>query len=515
MIPASRVHQPRQAPRLALWALLPLLGLAGCTTLGPDFQAPTADAPQSWKQWHSGPVDNQSLALDEQTSLPRQWWRIFADPRLDALQQRLNNSPDLQNAMLDFTRARLQRQLVAGTQGVQVDASGSAGWYKLSQQGSEARLASLSSADNEALAEALGKPFSLYQAGFDASWELDLWGQISRNIEAASANASAAGALLEHTRITLHAELARLYFELRAVQAQSRLLAQQIRLEEEQLQLQQAQVDAGLVNELELEQQHSRLAAQRGALAPLQAQETELRNAISLMLGERPGALAELLDPAPATDSEMLAPTTPLPLGIPSTLARRRPDILAAEAQLHAATANIGIAIADLYPKVTLSAGFSFDSVNNVDFGQWSSREWSLGPGVYLPIFHQGRLRTRIKLSRAEQEQAAIAYHKTVLSAWQEIDNALSHYRSQLNHQQQLQQQLASARRRLELVAASENAGLIDHRDTLTAKDAVLNLERQLIDSTAQLKIARVAVYKAVGGGVDGLDEAALEDEKS
>lgn len=504
MTPACRSRQPERAPRLALWLLLPFLGLAGCATLGPEFQPPTSEAPQSWNQWHSGPADTAALPLDEQNSPSQQWWRTFNDTRLNDLQQRLDNSPDLQEALLNFARARLQRQLVTGEQGIQLDASGSAGRQKISSQGAEMRLASIASSSlgsGDTLVDALGKPFNLYQVGFDASWELDLWGQIERSIEAATASADAAGALLEQSRITLNAELARLYFELRAVQAQRRLLQQQIDLEAQRLQLQQAQVDAGLGNEMELETRHSRLAAQRAARAPLEAQETELRNAIALLLGERPGALSALLNP-PREERQALDPNTPLPLGIPSELARRRPDIRAAEAQLHAATAEIGVAMADLYPRVTLSAGFSLESVTDGNFGEWSSRQWSLGPGFYLPIFHQGRLRTRVELTRVAQQRAAIAYHKTVLSAWQEIDNSLSRYRSLQARQQQLQRQLTAARRRLELVAASESAGLTDYRETLNAREALLSLERQLIDSRTQLKIARVAVYKAVGGGL-------------
>lgn len=148
--------------------------------------------------------------------------------------------------------------------------------------------------------------------------------------------------------------------------------------------------------------------------------------------------------------------------------------------------------------------------MDSSNFGDWGSRQWSLGPSFYLPVFHQGRLRTRVKLAEVEQQRAAIAYHKTVLAAWQEIDNALTRYRAQLEHHARLQQQLDSGRRQLQLIAANASAGLIDQRQSLDARRALLAQQRQLAASAAQLKIARVAVYKAVGGGVEGLTEGDL-----
>lgn len=506
----------RRVPQLALCLLLPLLGVAGCTRLGPEFQAPNSAAPESWSQWHAGPLDTASLEIDRSTAPEEAWWQSFADPTLDALQARLHNGPDMRDALLNFTRTRLQRQWVAGEQGVQLDASGSAGRQRISEYGSEVRMASIatSGTGSDSLVQALAQPYSLYQAGFDASWELDLWGRISRSIEAADADSRAAAALLAQTRLSLSAELSRLYFELRAVQAQSRLLLQEIELQQQQLNLQQADVDAGLASEVTLESRRSELKARQAGLAPLQAQETELRNAIALLLGEQPGVLTALLDASDQNDVASVALMQPLSLGVPSELARRRPDILAAEARLHAATARIGVAIADLYPSVTLGAGVGLAALSGGDFGEWGSRQWSLGPAFYLPVFHQGRLRTRIKLSEVEQQRAAIAYRKTVLGAWQEIDNALTRYRAQLDRHARLQQQLASTRRQQELIAASARAGLVDQRKTLDARRAVLAQQRQLVQSAAQLNIARVAVYKAVAGGVDGGDAQPVREEK-
>lgn len=495
--------QRQRGCRRMLW-LLVVLGLHGCTVLGPDYQAREPAAPERWSDWHAGPLDTASLPLETDTP-PAQWWTRFDDPVLDQLQARLHNSLELQDALLNFTRARLQRQLVAGEQGPQIDASAGIGRQALSEHGAQMRMATIaapSPAGREALIEALARPYDLYQAGFDARWEPDLWGRIRRSIEAADAGTRGAAALLEQTRLTLAAELARQYFELRAVQGQAALLAQEIRAGEAQLALSQAQVEAGLDSELQLETRRGERAARRAALAALQARETGLRNAIARLLGERPGALAAALDAPESVGETDAAVAAALPLGLPSTLARRRPDIRAAEARLQAATADIGVATADLYPRVTLSAGLGIESFDEGKIGDWASRQWHIGPGFYLPIFNQGRLRTRVELTQVAQQRAAIAYRQTVLNAWQEIDNALSAWRAQLSGHTQLQQQLASARRQQQLIAASETAGLADQRATLDARIRVLQLQRQLADSSARLNINRVALYKAVGGGV-------------
>jgi len=501
------VYRPVPANPRRLLPLLLVALLHGCTVLGPEFRTPESEAPSAWSDWHGGAEAPGAEHIDTAAQPAAQWWREFDDPVLDRLQQRLlDNSPDLHSAMLNFTRARLQQQLTASARGVEISADGSLTRQRLSEHGAQMRMAAISAPGNsDALISALAEPYSLYQAGFDAGWEPDLWGRISRSIEAAEADSRAGAALLAQARLGLGAELARRYFELRALQRKSALLDDEISLAEAQLQLLDANREAGLGSELELEAQRSRLAEQRAALPTLQSRTGAAENAIALLLGERPGALRDLL--TAAGESAQLPQMGDLSLGLPSELARRRPDIRAAEARLHAATAEIGVAMADLYPRVTLSAGFGLESFEEGAFGNWASRQWSIGPRFYLPIFNQGRLKTRVELTELAQQQAAVNYHQTVLGAWREVDDALTAYGAEYRRYRRLQQKLDAAERQAALIAAHRSAGLVDAGAQLSAESAALAIERQLAESAATLNIQRVAVYKAVGGGVESRDK--------
>ncbi|TCK05800.1 efflux transporter outer membrane subunit [Marinobacterium mangrovicola] len=492
--PQGRVVRPGLAV-----ALLSLL--AGCTALGPDFEKPQPDAPDSWSQWHSGEQATDQLNVDN-SSADLLWWREFNDPLLDELQSRMAaNNPDLQTAALSFIRARLQQQIV-GAQSVELNASGAAGRQRISENSPSMRMAEISAPGNaDQLIERLAKPYTLYQAGFDASWEPDFWGRISRSVEAAGAEMRASAAELDEIRLALSAELARAYFQFLSIDQQIGLLEQQINLGEDQLELLQAQQAAGMITELPVERRLTQLRELNAGLPPLRSQSAALRNAMALLLGERPGALDSLLENAdtqwPKNPAE-----NPFKLGLPSELAQRRPDIQAAEARLHAATAQIGVARADLYPRITLNAGFGFETYNDSTIGEWSSRQWNIGPGFYLPLFNQGRLRKRVELTDVSQQQAAIQYRKTVLAAWQEIDDALTAYSAELERYTRLEEQQQSLSSQLELITANRVAGLTDSSAELEAKSALLGIERLLADGQAALNIQRVAVYKAVGGGI-------------
>lgn len=488
----------------ALAAALALLG--GCASVGPDFQKPTPTVPS--QRPTSAPDLASDVPLGDQ-ALPQRWWTVFGDPMLDGLQARLlEGSLDLRNAALRFAQSRLQRSVVASQEGPHVDARAQATRQRQSEHGAESRLvqAIAGATNRQALTELLAQPFPLYQAGFDASWELDLWGRVRRSVESADAGVEAAAALLAQARLALSGELARAYFHLRLAQRQQALLDEQAAVARDALGLLEGQAAHGLIADDEVLAQRARVAELQALRPPLRAREAALLNQLTTLSGTLPGALNEALAPLPLP-ADHAAPALPdLALGLPSELARRRPDLRAAEAQLHAATADIGIAVADLYPRIALGAGAGLQSIEAGRFGEWSARTWQLGPVLSLPLFDHGRRRATVELRKLQQQQAAVAYQQAVLRAWQEIDDALADYAAERQRHAQLQARLDERRRAWALARGRRANGLSSELPVLQARQAWLQSRADLAENEAGLSTALVAVFKAVGGGMERSD---------
>jgi NodT family efflux transporter outer membrane factor (OMF) lipoprotein len=489
--------------------------LAGCA-VGPEFTPPVAAAPAGWSAWHSG---NASLRVPElegsQASASEHWWTCFNDATLNLLQQKAQAaSPDLQSAALRFAQSRVQRQTTAAQRGPQIAFGAAASRQRQSETGAATRVAEvLAPASRSDLVQLLSEPYSLYQGGFDASWEIDLWGRVRRVLEAADADVAAANAALDGVRLGIAAEVARNYFELRGLQQQLRLARSDLAASEEHLELMQARVAGGMASELEASRQRSQLAELRSRLPSLLEQEAAALSRLSLLLGQRPGSLQAVLAADADREAEAFAARAlpELMLGVPSELARRRPDIRQAEARLHSITASIGVAVADLYPRITLGGNFGFESTASGTLGDWGSRRWSIGPSLDLPIFDMGRRRSVVALRQLQQQEAAIAYQQTVLRSWHEIDTALSSYRAQYQRRQQLEQRERESRDTLQLAQARSRKGLSSMLDELEARRAMLAAQRDAADSHAQLAIRLVAVFKALGGGA-GAGSAGVRD---
>src|SRR5690606_35521174 len=289
-------HSRRRASSYA--ALAVMLALAGCT-VGPDFVRPAPGAPDDWTSW-SNADDSLRARIDTEGALSPQWWRVFEDPVLDALLERaFRAGPDLRTAALHFAQARVQRSTVAAQRGPDVAASGGVTRQRQSEYGAGVRMIDAIGGDRSALVDFLSEPFTLYQAGFDASWEPDLWGRVRRSVEAADAGVAQQAALYDLARLSLASELARSYIELRTTQRQIRLLREDVAALEGRLQILEARVRGGVVDHLDLERQRTEVAASKAQLPDLLAKEGAGINQIALLLGEPPGALRELLAPKP------------------------------------------------------------------------------------------------------------------------------------------------------------------------------------------------------------------------
>ncbi|HEY9064166.1 MAG TPA: efflux transporter outer membrane subunit [Burkholderiaceae bacterium] len=500
----DRRYCPRSHPLAATAAVL--LWLAGCAAVGPDHVAPQTEAPARWSDWHGGDATLAAPAASpDAQQLARADWSAFDDPTLLRLQaMAADANQDIQAAALRFAQARVQQTMAAAQRDPQLAARAGISEQRQSEVGSGTRLIdAIAPAQNrDAIIGVLSDPYTLYQAGFDASWEPDLWGRVRRSVEAAQASSDAARASVRQIQWSIAAEIARAYFQLRNVQQQLDLAQADIAVSRDALALLRAKVGGGLLDDSAPVRQRQQLDGLEARLPQLRAQEAQAINQLTLLVGARPGALNEALaKPAAANDAASDRRWPDLALGVPSELAHRRPDIAAAEARLHAATAQIGIANADLYPRITLGASFGFESVGAQRFGEWGSRQWTIGPSLSLPIFDQGRRRSTIALRELEQQEAAVAYQQTVLRAWHEVDTAVSAYMAERQRQQRLARQVADSRDDLALAQAKYRHGMTDALPALDAQRALLQAQRDAADSAGQLQVALVAVYKALGDG--------------
>lgn len=431
--------------------------------------------------------------------MPQEWWTLLGDPVLNDLERRaLAASPDLKTAALHFAQARAQRGTVASAGLPQVNANGSVTPQRMSENGASTRLFNaLAGSNRDQLADVIGDPFTDYQAGFDAGWEIDLWGKVRRSIEAADANVVQQGALLDLARLAVTAEVAQAYFSMRSAQAQAQAATEDIALLKDRVGLTAARVAGGMNDHTAIETDTASLRSSEANLPTIRAEEGAQANRIAVAIGVRPGALMDELKAAPTGP---LPPALPdLSLGLPSQVALRRPDVRAAEAKLHAATAQIGVATADLYPTITLGGGFALESYRSQNLFDWASRTWQIGPSINLPIFDGGRRRATVQLRKLEEREAAVNFQVTLLKAWQEIDDALTGYTADWQTRARLVERFNHAKANAALVEARYEGGQVNFLPVIDARRAALAARRDLDDSDSRLRTRLVAINKAIG----------------
>jgi NodT family efflux transporter outer membrane factor (OMF) lipoprotein len=298
-------------------------------------------------------------------------------------------------------------------------------------------------------------------------------------------------------QLSVTAELARNYLELRGIQRQLEIAQEDVKASQETLEITEQRADGGLVTDLDVTSQRARLADGKARIPQLQQQLRQSLNAIAMLLGVAPGALDGELMPVKA-----VPPVPPqAPIGVPSEVARRRPDIREAEARLHAATADIGVAVADFYPRITLTGSFDLQSLSAGDLSEWGARQWTVGPSLSIPLFDGGRRRSTLELRQAQQQEAAVNYQKTVLQAWHEIDNALNAYANEQRRHEQLAQSAEASKAAYALASTRYQHGLTNFLIALDAQRTMLQAERDYADSTTAISTRLVALYKALGGG--------------
>jgi NodT family efflux transporter outer membrane factor (OMF) lipoprotein len=489
--------------RFALLAgLVGATALTGCT-MGPDFKRPDWTSPGSW---FAGPKE----AVKPPPSIPvaepidPNWWTLFRDPVLTGLERRVAaENLDVQIAAVRLTESRAQLGVARAAEFPVVNGNASYQRQQSSNHGVFVVIPTAAGA-NGASGNTVGgvqsqglHAFDIWQGGFDASWEVDFWGRVQRSVESATASSEAANEARRSALMSSLAEVARDYVQLRGEQTQLQIARDNVLIARQSLNLTQQRAAGGVTTDLDVANASAQLRSTLAQIPTLQQQEAQAINALSLLLGQPPNALRDELATA-----KPVPPVPPrVPVGLPSELARRRPDIRQAEAQLHAATADIGVAEANFYPTLKLSGSLGLQSLQLNHAFDLSSKQYSAGPGLTIPIFEGGQLRATLQLRKAEQQEAAITFQKTVLQAWHDVDNALTAYQAEQSRRDELIQAVADDRRALGLAQSRYQQGVADFLTVLVAQSNLLAAQLQLADSTTTVSSNLVALYKALGGG--------------
>jgi NodT family efflux transporter outer membrane factor (OMF) lipoprotein len=490
---------------LLIWPLAATL--AGCA-VGPNFKPPAPEVPAAWAASASPPSSAQAGRFTEASANDGAWWTAFDDPELTSLVQRAAAANlDAKQAVLRIAEARAQRDIAASAGWPSLGADASAQVNRLSQSTPTGALFSKVGQFPGLSGVSIPNPYEQYQLGFDASWEIDLFGRVRRSVEAAKADTEAS---IEDSRavvVSVLGEVARTYIDLRGAQARRQIVADTIATERDLLDLAGQRRQAGLGSDIEVVRAGAEASAAEAQLPSLDQQITVDINALSKLLALEPGALRAEFETA-----KPVPPTPPLaPIGLPADLARRRPDIREAEARLHAATARVGVAVGDLYPKLTLSAGGGYQSQSLSTLTHWASRFLSAGPTVDLPIFEGGRLRATVRLQDVKEKEAALAYSTTVLSALHEVDDALAAYGADQARQTSLSQTVNRNREAVDLARQRYASGVGAFIDVLDAERTRQQNALLLAQGTTAISTDLVVLYKALGGGWEILDPAAAE----
>ena len=492
--------------RAILLTVLACLATAGCT-VGPNFEPPKSATPEVFNRTQTAQAPSKAV----EAQFGPDWWTLFNDPVLNGLEKQLADANlDVAQASARLLQSRAERRVAGAAEYPTLDAAASYNRERGSENGilsllgvTPSQSQPLSASGSAPLGVAAmpgskGSPaYNLYQVGFDASWEVDIWGHVRRSVEEATALTEASYEDRNAVLLSARAELARDYIELRGTQELLQIARQNLDIANDALKLTRVRAHEGVTTDLDVSNASAQVENIESLIPTLESHSETTINAIGLLLGEEPGALRQTL----AATQEVPVLPAQVPIGFPSELVQRRPDIRRAEAQLHAATASIGVAKADFYPRIMLNGSAGFQSLQLSSLASWASGQFVVGPSITFPIFEGGRLKGTLQLREAQQQEAAIAYKQTVLRAWQEVDDALVTYDAEQRRRDRLAQAVTMNERGLQVARERYKAGALDYLD-------VLNVQKQLLEAQSNLEQSRttaatnlITLCKALGGG--------------
>lgn len=462
-----------------------LLMVSGCT-VGPDYTPPALETPKEFNA-HL-PADDRP---DPAAPLPASWWTLLGDEALTGLIRKAAQA----NLDIRIAQARLQESRAAGRV-AKAGYSPTIGTYGAASVQRQS--------ENSPSFPKLPAPFpgtdpesDLYRAGFDTAWEIDLFGHVTRSVEAADARLAVAQAGRDDVVRVVLAEVALNYVELRGLQKRKAVLERNIRVQKDTLAFTRNRLDAGLGSELEVSQARAQMLSTKAALPGIEAGLRLRLFQITTLLGAHPGqSLQGLLayQELPQVPDQFFA-------DIPSEVLRRRPDIKAAEKVLAAETADIGVATADLFPRISLLGGFGWESGASSSLLDTASRTWRLGPSIQWPLFRGGRIRANIDVQTAQAEAALARYEKAVLGVFQEVSTALADHSHERQTARSLKAAIAQSRKSVELSTALYQQGLSDILTVLNTEALLLRVEDEYALSQTREWTSLIRLYKALGGG--------------
>jgi len=476
-------HHPSFFLRIMAWSagMFAMLALSSCAVLGPKYTRPDTELAGSW---HTGLAGGLTPAQMEPQSLAS-WWRCFHDAELDSLIGRATrNNLSVKQAQSRIRESRARRGNAAASFFPTVSASGSARTAKTT-----------GAAGGSVTSES-------YSAGFDAGWEVDLFGGLRKSYEASSADLQASQEDLRDVMVSLLAEVASNYVELRLYQARLGVAETNLTAQDTTWQLIRWRNQAGLSDELALQQARANLENTRAQIPTLRTGLEGVMNSLAVLLGEQPGKLhAELaaVQPVPVAALQIA-------VGVPADILRRRPDIRQAERQLAAQTARVGVARAELLPKFNLSGSIGLEALSLGKLFSTSDTETSSGSAlVSWPIFKAGALRRNIQIASEQQQQFLLSYESTVLKALEEVENALVAFANEQERKASLSVATDAAQRAAELAQLEYKAGMVDFTTVLDSQRSLLSFQDQLAQCEGTVSTNLIHLYKVLGGGWNAL----------
>ena len=466
---------------------VPALIVAGCKAVGPDYVRPALALPQAWNksadtnapQAVSAPVvsvaaTNDALALS-------QWWTVFADPTLSSLMERARrNNRDVKQAEARLRQARASRNLARAERLPTVDSSASASRSRGSEKAGSGRVS------------------SVYDAGFDASWEADIFGAKRRAVESAEATLEASREDLRDVMVSLFSEVALNYVSYRSYGVRLEITETNLAAQADTYAITRWRQQANLVTQLDVDQARVSLEQTRAEIPALKTGRDEAAHELATLLGEAPSALVPLLErgrPAVPVAVRELA------MGVPADAMRRRPDVRKAERELAAQTAEIGVAEAARYPDLTLSGSVGLEALKAADLFTWGARTVSGALAAGWTLFDGGQIRQKVAVQTALQEEKLGAYEAAVLTALKEVENALVAYANEQDRRRALRDAETAGQSAFVLARDKYKSGLIDFQTVLTTQQSLLTVQDSLASSEAEVTSDLIRLYKALGGG--------------